>query len=320
MNLSPLNGSVPGSILYEGEGAYANLKASTTGEIVALVLAYGMNDGMPAEYHSGGTFPGVLESGRRLIAEADSDGVDSIIMTTPHPHSTRTPWGYGGPVAYPDGQLIPDATLAASVVQVTSRSGATVPASYRHLRVNESLRVLAAETGSLLLDVEAFWFDAVALYGEDALFNDGEYAHPNLLGHQSSYWKVIDELVVALTAPYIQAAPGDRGAISFETLGARGISIASGGTTLIPIPANTVGDIIIWATSGGAWHSVYQGSVVANDTRVTVTQDSTGFTFPGNAISSVAGDDDSLNISVVATATGAGGNLAYAYRYFKPAI
>jgi hypothetical protein len=80
---------------------------------------------------------------------------------------------------------------------------------------------------------------------------------------------------------------------------------SSGGTSTITVPAAWAGGkLVIKATSGGAYFSVWSGSVTTDGTRVTVAQDSTGFTTPGNAISSVAGSATTLVITITWAATG----------------
>jgi len=323
LTLTNTNGSVNGSTIQQGADTdYATAKTTAGGTPSLVVLAYGMNDGQSAQYHTGQTYPAVYTAGRKLLAQANQDGADAIIMTSPHPHSTRNPWGLAGlsPTYPTTGAAIPLDTLAGSVVTVKSPSGANVSASYRHLRVNEALRQLAADTGSVLLDVEKYWFDALAAYGEDALFNTAEYAHPNLLGHQQSYWKAIDALVRGFQRPPIQAAgvAAQRSVIDSVTIGANQILIASGGSVVIAIPANTVGELTVWGSSGGAWHSVYIGSVIANATAVAVAQSSTGFVAPGNVISGVAGSGTTLNVTVSTAATGSAGEVAWSYTYFTP--
>ena len=105
--------------------------------------------------------------------------------------------------------------------------GVEVPASYRHLRVNESLRRIAADTGAVLVDAEKYWLRAVATYGLAALFNTNEYAHPNLLGHQQSYWLAIDELVNSFSRASLQAAPSPAGYPAIATYRADSTTRAS---------------------------------------------------------------------------------------------
>jgi len=205
------NGSVNGTTITSGQQTdYAAAKTAAGKLPQLVVLAYGMNDGMPEQYHRGQTFPGVYANGKTLVQSAQNDGSDVIIFTTPHPRTdimTDSFWALSGTSQYPSATPIPATTQSGSTVSITTRSGATVQASYRHLRVNAALRRLAADTGAILIDVEQYWFDALATYGFDALFNTNEYAHPNLLGHQQSYWRAIDDFVKSLSNTTVGTTP-----------------------------------------------------------------------------------------------------------------
>ena len=202
------NASVGGSTITSGDQTdYATAKTNAGGAPTLAILTYGMNDGTASQYHANQTLPLVYSSGKRLIDRIQGDGGDAIILTTPHTHTGRTPWAMspGMNVIYAGSgntsgtySTTPPDTAAGSVVTVTSPSGARVPAAYRFLRVNETLRQLAADTGSILIDVEPYWFDAVAKYGEDALFNTGQYNHPNLFAFQETYHKAIADFGGAL--------------------------------------------------------------------------------------------------------------------------
>ena len=207
--MAQTNGSVGGSIITDGYYThYAAAKTTAGGTPTIVTLCYGMNDGMPAQYHTGQTYPGVYSAMKNLIGSILADGGDPVVVTSPHPHSQRTAWNAAlGTITYPSsGVEIPAATLAASVVTADwSGTGVMIPASYRHLRVNQAMRLAASEMGVPVIDAERAWFKAVATYGEDFLFNTGEYAHPNLLGHQQSYWVAMDAFMDALSKSTVQA-------------------------------------------------------------------------------------------------------------------
>lgn len=201
--LSFYNGSVGGTTISGGQSTdYAAGKTAAGGTPKVVLLAYGMNDGRPGQYHAQQTLPGIYTNGKQLIQAIQSDGGDPVLMTSPHPHSTRYPWTevVSGPIYSVNN---PASTAVASVVTSAWYGGATVPASYRHLRANDQIRRLGADMGVPVLDAERYWFQAVATYGEDALFNTGEYVHPNLLGHQQSYWKAIDDFITGLIKPTV---------------------------------------------------------------------------------------------------------------------
>lgn len=89
----------------------------------------------------------------------------------------------------------------------------------------------------------------------------------------------------------------------------------SGGTSTITVPGSVAGKLVIKSNSGGAWESVWSGSFVSSASRVTVAQESTAFTSPGNSIASVAGSASTLNITVTWTATGSSGAFNYWIEY-----
>jgi hypothetical protein len=178
--------------------------------------------------------------------------------------------------------------------------------SYRHFRVNQVMRAVAQELGVLVIDVERYWFSAVAVLGNDALFSAGQTVHPNLLGYQLSYQAAINDFADTLVRPAISPSRLLR-----TSLFADPVAIASGGTLTFSVPANSEGSLTVRGGSGGAWESIWTGSFVANASRVTTAQASTAFTTPGNWIASVVGSSTALTITIATTATGAGGTLAW---------
>ena len=196
-----VNGSVGGHAFADSEADFATAAATATGDVRLVPVVFGMNDGNTDLYHNGQTLSGVRTFLRQLVADIRAAGADPLVFTTPHPHTGRQTWTASLSIVYPaSGQMIPDDTLAESIVDVVAPSGATVPCSYRHLRVNEVIRRACAELGVCVIDVEPFWFDAVAANDEDDLFDVGEVVHPNLLGHQLSYHASIDAFVAAVKA------------------------------------------------------------------------------------------------------------------------
>lgn len=195
-----VNGCVGGHAFADGEADYATAAATATGTVKLVPVVFGMNDGNTDLYHNGQTYPGVRTFIRQLVADVVADEADPIVFTTPHPHTGRQTWTASLGNAYPSGGRVPADNTGASIVNITTSSGATVPASYRHLRVNEMIRRACAELGACVIDAERYWFEAVAKHGEDALFDVGEIVHPNLLGHQLSYHAAIDQFVQAFDA------------------------------------------------------------------------------------------------------------------------
>ena len=93
--------------------------------------------------------------------------------------------------------MIPPASTS-SITGGFVGDGSSITVSHRSLRVNQAMRQAATDAGVPLIDVERYWFKAVATYGEAALFDAGETVHPNLLGHQQSYWLAIDEFLESM--------------------------------------------------------------------------------------------------------------------------
>lgn len=269
LHLATTNGSVNGSVAIDFtiSSAYANAKTTAGGVPTTALFCYGMNDGFVGAYHQGQTFPGFYAEMKRNVQMVLNDGGDAVICTTPHPHTGRVDWTSAvSPINYPPGGVaVPAFTTAASVVTADwLGTGQPVPASARHIRINQVMRAVAAEMGVPLIDVERYWFQAVAEHGQDALFDTGEYAHPNLLGHQLSYWKAIDAFMVGLQSPPVSASvPRPRS----ELLLVKDSNTARTNTTTLvddPQLAFAVGGGQIWRVEA----DVYFAAPLAGDLRV----------------------------------------------------
>ena len=312
LDLVHTEGSVAGHTLADVLTDYAAAKTAAGGAPVLVPLYMGMNDGGGGQYYTGMTLSGVKTFLADIIAQVRADGADLIVYTTPHPHSGRYDFSWGGPYSYP-GSYIPD-TAGAKVTADWTGRGTAFAQSYRHHRVNQAMRAVCAEHGVLCVDAERYWFDAVLVHGENALFGSGESVHPNTLGHTESYARATADLVDALSRSIIAANMPVRSAI-----GSRPTYIGSGGTATIPIPANTAGRLLIAMTMGGGWHSAGDYVVVAETTRVGVSAAGNANTGnAGNAIASVAGSGSSRDITLTATAVGAGGTYWWRYEYDSP--
>lgn len=171
------------------EGVYPDL----------ALFIYGMNDFPSAQYNSGATFGenGFKQRLRQAVRLVQEAGGDVVIVTSPHPrlevYSWSLPptidmiWPSYSPKPVADESLKPP--VSQSVVDI-DWNGTTIQAGVRFLRGNDAMRQIAVEMGCVLIDAEKYWFDAVAKYGEAALFDtvpNIQIVHPNLLGHQSSY-------------------------------------------------------------------------------------------------------------------------------------
>lgn len=166
------------------------------------LFVYGMNDFPTALYNAGQTFSdnGFKQRLRTAIRKVRDAGGDVVLTTTPHPYIANYSWSMppavsqtwpsASPAPVSDENIIPPASE--SVVEFVW-NGIKIKAGVRFLRGNDAIRQIAVEMGCVLIDVEKYWFDAVAKYGESALFNVGQTVHPNLFGHQKSYWLAFEE-------------------------------------------------------------------------------------------------------------------------------
>lgn len=205
-NFVTYNDSVNGSTFSQSITALdAAVAAGHTPDI--CVLAYGMNDGAVAIFNSGQTYPAVYSYIMQFVAKARSYGADVILITTPHPQleiytyemPAGIPQNYPTYVAPPVGpeQIVPSASTS-NITADWLGTGQNITAAHRHYRVNQAMRQAATDAGIPLIDAERYWFKAVAKFGVAALYDPGEVVHPNLLGHQNSYWLAIDEFLQAV--------------------------------------------------------------------------------------------------------------------------
>ncbi|EMW1273760.1 hypothetical protein AAEL70_003509 [Escherichia coli] len=171
---------------------------------IALFI-YGMNDFPTAQYNAGQTFNenGFKQRLRNAINLVREAGGDVVLTTTPHPNISEYSWSMpagisqiwpsSSPAPVSDNDIIPSAANS----NVTFEwNGVNIQAGVRFLRGNDAIRKIAVEMGCVLIDVEKYWFDAVAKYGETALFDrtpEIQTVHPNLLGHQQSYWLAFED-------------------------------------------------------------------------------------------------------------------------------
>ncbi|EFO1692168.1 SGNH/GDSL hydrolase family protein [Escherichia coli] len=171
---------------------------------IALFI-YGMNDFPTAQYNAGQTFNenGFKQRLRNAINLVREAGGDVVLTTTPHPNISEYSWSMPAgisqiwpsysPAPVSDNDIIPSDANS----NVTFEwNGVNIQAGVRFLRGNDAIRKIAVEMGCVLIDVEKYWFDAVAKYGETALFDrtpEIQTVHPNLLGHQQSYWLAFED-------------------------------------------------------------------------------------------------------------------------------
>jgi hypothetical protein len=205
------NGCQNGTAMADLPANWNTAIAAATGTTVIVPIFMGMNDGLSPSYHSGQTYPGARTFIKQITQTIRKAHADPVFFTTPHPNSALITWSLGGgpgSSSYPAaGVQKPDATTAQSIKTITTVSGASVAVSYRHLRHNELVRRTCAEVGVTCIDAERYWFEAIAANGEAALFGTGETVHPNLLGHQLSYWAAIDDWARSFETAHTESTP-----------------------------------------------------------------------------------------------------------------
>lgn len=198
-----INRCVDGSVIFSGYDKFCNMIAPVAegGEglrLDALLVVYGMNDGATAAFNSGQTYTLFCAKLEAIFDLAASKGIDVIVASSPHPHLYKTSWAAapGATINFPvGGQPLP--LPADSVVQVPVPGKPTrkVSASWRHHRCNEAMQLITDRRGGLFIDAGAKYLAAVDQCGEDACYNSAERVHPNLYGHQVSYWAAFEEAV-----------------------------------------------------------------------------------------------------------------------------
>jgi hypothetical protein len=205
---SPINGSVSGSSVPTASSELD--KAVSAGNTpTVLVLAYGMNDGRPENYNTQGGFNGFMSGLYDVASRAIELGSDVVIMTTPHPNTdaytyTGLPGGFfmtypvykPAPVAASD--LIPPPAQSTVSCDPLGR-GKNINLATRWLRINEAMRWVAMSLNLTLIDVEKYWIEALYDNPVETIMPASETFHPNLLGHQLSYWMAIDDFVESMT-------------------------------------------------------------------------------------------------------------------------
>lgn len=197
------NRCVDGSVVFAGYDKFVNMVAPTAegGEglrLDALLVVFGMNDGATAAFNSGQTYTLFCAKLEAIFDLAASKGIDVIVASSPHPHLYKTVWGAapGATINFPvGGPPLPLPADSVVMVPVPGNPSRKVAASWRHHRCNEAMQLIAERRGGLFLDAGGKYLAAVDKLGEDALYNYAERVHPNLLGHQVSYWAAFEEAI-----------------------------------------------------------------------------------------------------------------------------
>jgi hypothetical protein len=303
------NYSVNGTTVFDGVSTSYPIAVAAAHPGKVVLLIYGMNDGQSAQYNAGQTYTFAYQKMTALVRAIWAQGGDAIICTSPHPHTTRNGFSLGSstPMSYPTSVAAPvsDSALIPSVANSTPNitwQGATIPISYRHYRVNEAFRQVAREMGVALIDAERYWFDAVAANGQDALFDAGEFVHPNLLGHQLSYQAAIADFVKGLfdtrsieTVSTTTTAQGGTGFTSY-TIG--DILYASAADTFATVTSTASGRSLLAAsaltatglglTNGAALDTLAANGLSAPDGLVNNTSGPVAISVPDNSFGQLA--------------------------------
>lgn len=228
-----------------GSGLTLNLTLITPVPVLAY-MAYGMNDFQESGWNAGRTLPGYATVLIQLVNKLKLAGQDVVVTTTPHLSVLRnaTNGGYAYPNSinqtypvnitlpvlssqlsppYPNGFDAPNQTILTA--DFLKNGGPQLTVDMRFLRGNQSNRYGAKLCGALLIDIERYWFESLqeqmiasgavgqpaqALAAETILFNTAQFVHPNLLGHQTSYWRGNADTVWAIAQQSGQSATEPR--------------------------------------------------------------------------------------------------------------
>ena len=236
-NVPTLNGAPPNTSVGEqtgtGTGLTVNITSVGLPTPAAVLFAYGMNERGPLQYNAGETLQGGLRQQGAAIQTVQAAGADSVVTTTTHESvvwegSASWAWNTSIQCALADFMTtcIPSATPNYSVVDPTTsvttgdlaNLGTPITVDSRLIQVNTGFRAKASQYHSALIDAEKYWFEALEtetaaqgsqLAAEQVLFSVAG-PHPDLLGHQLSYWKAIDDFTAALGTQTAQpTATGD---------------------------------------------------------------------------------------------------------------
>ena len=311
LDFAHTNGSVNGHTLADSIGDYAAAKTAAGGVPIVVPLIFGMNEGGGGGYYGGLTLPGIRSALTALVGAIRADGADPIVYTTPHPNTALYDFSYGGPYTYP-GSFLPNAA-ASKVSADWAQTGTAFNQWYRHYRVNQALRAVAAELGVLVADAERYWFDAVAAQGEAALFTGAETVHPNTLGHQLSYGRASAAIVGAMTRSVTNA-----NVVGSKRLSAPGVAVNALGTVVATLPPRTTGIFKAMGEFGGANETVVVCSciVLADEAAVSSDKMTANSTVFGPIIGSVVGSAVAPQVTITAVDPGANGIvISWVYEY-----
>lgn len=207
------NRSVNGSTLSDGYSIIDDVLSEEEPDI--LYLVYGMNDAGYLNYYAGQTFPFVYSRLALIIQKAQAAGCDVIVTTTPHQLSTSLPTTFHPaiPASYPeiiaapvDGEQLHPPLSELAVRSDWTGDGVEFDQYYLARRVNQSMIRCSIDHGVPVINTEEYWFEAVKEHGESNLYSGTENVHPNLLGHQLSYWRGAYDFVDSLSNRFFETS------------------------------------------------------------------------------------------------------------------
>jgi hypothetical protein len=217
---APANCSV-GEQTGTGSGLTVNINAVGYNHPAVALFVYGMNDNGPLEYNTGESMQGGIDAMNNAIQTIASAGADAVVLTSPHSSvvwsgtsqwtwNTQIPCGYAQFMSICDSSTFPNPSRVDATASVTTgdlaQTGTPITVSSRMIVINQEYRELATQNKVSCVDAESYWFVALAnqtaalgsqLAAEQELFTVAG-PHPDLLGHQLSYQRAIDDFLTAL--------------------------------------------------------------------------------------------------------------------------
>lgn len=206
------NQSIGGQALAQFAAQLGNSTADAIAARKAITCVPGMNDFQIGGYNTNQTFPAARDALVSIIGQCIGAGIPLILFTSPHPNTPAFDYNFFGavpsiPQYYPlyhaapvdnDDQVYPP-VASSRITRDWTGSGVEVEGDVRFWHGNNMLRAIARQYRDhvFLLDAEYAWFRyGVEPRGSCAdLYDPGSTVHPNTLGHEVSFGRVITEFV-----------------------------------------------------------------------------------------------------------------------------
>jgi hypothetical protein len=197
-----------GHVFGEFLGQLAESSAWRNGLSAFCLVGGGMNDFQVSNFDTNQTFPWAKTHVIAIIEANRTKGIKTLLTTSVHPNTAtldyagffRTNPGFpaiypryiAGPVD-PERDQFPPASQSRGLRDMTG-GGVLSEYDVRFWAGNRMLREVARlyPNDVILLDAEWSWFRyGVEVHGVRALYGENETVHPNELGHQVSYQRVL---------------------------------------------------------------------------------------------------------------------------------